>query len=177
MSFIETLQRIESSDLFKNFKEKHQDARLCAGFFILDFLSNDNKNSLDYKTGEKIFTFSINRKNEITIQEDRFLEFPETPKLTPIDIPSILGVELEELKGISEVKALDNGISAKFHKIIAVLQNKDEPGIKEQKLIWNLTCMLDHLIILHILIDAQTNQILKFERKSMMDLVRKKSAG
>jgi hypothetical protein len=44
----------------------------------------------------------------------------------------------------------------------------------EGKQIWNITGMLDGLIILHILINADTGEIDKFERKSMMDLIKKK---
>lgn len=177
MSFQQTLQTIESSQLFKNFKQNYPDAQLCAGFFILDFLSNDTKKTLDYKTDNKVITFTLHKNNDITIQEDKLMDIPNTPKLTPINLPSILGVELDELKGLAGTQALDNGISSKFHKIIAILQNyKDSeiPELKEQKLIWNLTCMLDQLIILHILIDAESSKILKFERKSMMDMVKKR---
>ena len=53
MSFADTLEKIESSDLFKNFKEQNPDAELVAGFFILDFLSNDTKQTLDYKIDSK----------------------------------------------------------------------------------------------------------------------------
>jgi len=34
--------------------------------------------------------------------------------------------------------------------------------------------MLEGLIILHIMIDSETGEVIKFERKSMMDLIRKK---
>ena len=34
--------------------------------------------------------------------------------------------------------------------------------------------MLEHLIILNILVDANTGEIIKFERKSMMDLIKKR---
>ena len=62
MNFKETLERVESSEEYKKFKEDYSDAEICAGFFILDFLSNDNKNSIDYKDKDKIFTFNINNK-------------------------------------------------------------------------------------------------------------------
>ncbi len=168
MSLNQTLQKIESSTIFQNFKQQYPDAQFIAGFFILDFLSNDNKNSLDYKTDSKIFTFNLYPNNDITIQEDKLIDIPNTPKLTSIkNIPEIK-IELNDLKGIAGTSALDNGVSAKFHKIIAVFQNH------ENKLVWNLTCMLEQLIILHILIDPETGEIIKFERKSMMDMVKKK---
>ena len=49
MNFKDTLERVENSEEYKKFKEDYPDAEICVGFFILDFLSNDNKNSIDYK--------------------------------------------------------------------------------------------------------------------------------
>lgn len=177
MNFTQLLKTIQESQVFQNFKQQHPEAELVAGFFILDFMSNDNKKTLDYKTENNIFTFSLNKNNEITIQEDKLLEFqdkPNLPKLTPLTNTDIK-IEVDELKGIAGIQTLDNGIQAKFHKIIAVLQNHSGYETNHKPaLVWNLTCMLEQLIILHILIDANSGKVLKFERKSMMDFVKKK---
>lgn len=172
MTFKSLLQQIESSKVFKSFKEKYPDSELCVGFFIIDFLSNDNKQTLDYKTNSKIFTFEL-KGEDIIMVEDKLIETPEKPPLLKID--SEIKIEVEELKGIVGVQALEHGISAKFNKIIAILQKyESEETNNKEKQIWNLTCMLEGLIILHILIDSQTGDVLKFERKSMMDLIKKK---
>lgn len=171
MSFKETYKTITSSEVFKKFIKENPSAELCTGFFILDFLSNDNKKTLDYKIDSKIFTFSLNEKDEITMQEDKLMDLPNTPKLQKIE-PEV-NIEIEQIKGIAKKQALHNGISADFHKIIAVLQKYKEKENYEDKQVWSLTCMLEQLIILHILIDSKTGDILKFERKSMMDMIRK----
>ena len=165
MQFKEILEKVESSKTFKQFNQQYPEAELCAGFFVIDFLGNDNKQSLDYKVGEKIFTFDINDKGELFMKEDKLLDIPNKPKLTKIN-PEVK-VEVDELKGLVGIQSLENGISAKMHKLIAVLQNH------ENKQVWNLTCMLDQLIILHILINSETREIIKFERKSMMDFIKK----
>lgn len=170
MGFKEILNKVESSEEYKSFKKNHPNAELCTGFFILDFLSNDNKNSIDYKDEDKIFTFNINEN--IKMQEDQLINLKDAPKLEKI-IPEIK-IELEELKYIAQEKAHEEGIRAKFNKIIAILQNYINPESQEKNQAWNLTCMLDQLIILHIIIDSQTGEITKFERKSFMDLVKKK---
>lgn len=171
MNFKETFEKVQESKIFKDFIEKNPKAELCAGFFIIDLLSNDNKKAIDYKIQDKakIFTFDV-RGEDVLMKEDKLITDTDHPPLSKIN-PDIK-VEVEELKSIAGVKALDNGISAKFSKIIAVLQNlkKDE----ENKQIWNLTCMLEGLIILNILIDANTSEIIKFERRSMMDMIKKK---
>ncbi len=165
MKFKELLERVESSEEFKDFIGKYPDAELCAGFFIMDFLSNDNKETLDYKIGEKVFTFNV-KEDKIFVDEDKLVDEPGRPSLVKID--NSVNIEVDELKNIVGTRALDEGIGAKINKIIAVLQKYDE------KQIWNLTCMLDGLIILNVHVDSLSGDVLKFERKSMMDLIRKK---
>jgi len=171
MNFQPLLKKIESSIIFKKFIQKNPDAELVAGFFILDFLSNDNKNTLDYKINNKIFTFSV-KDEDITMIEDKLIKNNKYPPLQKID--DVVRIEINELKEIAEKQAKEHNIFANFNKIIAVLQKFKKEGEDKQTQIWNLTCMLDSLIILNILINANTGEIIKFERKSMMDLVKKK---
>ena len=175
MGFMNLLNKIESSKVFKDFKEKNPDAELCAGFFVLDFLSNDTRETLDYKLeqGKKVFTFSL-KGDDITFSEDELIESEGKPKLKKIK-PSV-NVEVEELKSIAGTKKLDEGLASPMHKIIAVLQiheHKSEEGQAEERQVWNLTCILDGLQILHILVDSDSGQIIKFEKKSMMDFIKK----
>lgn len=171
MNFKELLKKIESSKEYEFFKIEHPNAEICAGFFILDFLSNDEKSSIDYKDEEKIFTFNID-KDKIKIDEDKLISTSNAPKLDKIETK--IKIDIEEIKNISQEKAQEKGIGAKFNKIIAILQNYINQENQEKFLVWNLTCMLDHLIILHIIIDTKTGNTIKFERKSFMDLVKQK---
>lgn len=168
MSFKELLNKIESSKEYASFKKEHPKAEICAGFFILDFLSNDEKSSIDYKDEEKIFTFNL-ETDKIKINEDKLISTSNVPELEKIDTE--IKVDIEEIKNISQEKAQEKGIGTKFNKIIAILQNYTN---QEKFLVWNLTCMLDQLIILHIIIDAKTGNTIKFERKSFMDLIKQK---
>ncbi len=170
MSFKQTYQTITESEVFKNFIKEHPDAELCTGFFIIDFFSNDNKESLDYKSGEKIFTFSLRDDKSIKFEEDKLMQTEKNPHPSLEKISPHIKADLEDIRATAQIQALDNGINSKFSKIIAVLQ---KPA-KDDKQIWNLTCMLDGLIILHILIDPETGDVIKFERKSMMDMIKRK---
>lgn len=170
MNFTTTYEKITESKIFKNFIAENPKAELVAGFFILDFLSNDSKKALDYKIGNKIITFSLNLQDEIILTEDKLIEQPGIPELTKIS-PS-MRVDLDEIPSLAEKQAEENNIKAKFQKIIAVLQIYKHEDKDMQ--IWNLTCMLDGLIILNILIDSDTGQIIKFERKSLTDFVKKR---
>ena len=174
-SFKETLEKIESSDVFKNFKKNNPNAELCAGFFIIDFLGNDNKYSLDYKLEEKIFTFNLDlEKNEILVQEDKLVELPQTSryqKLEKINLSEV-SIELKELKPIAETKIIDNNLKSRLQKIIAILQNYESPE-KNEIPVWNLTCILDSLIIINIIINSKTGNVLKFEKRALSDMFRK----
>tara|TARA_Y100000310_G_C20356294_1_gene656820 strand:+ start:162 stop:674 length:513 start_codon:yes stop_codon:yes gene_type:complete len=170
MNFKETLEKVQNSETYQTFKQSHPEAQLCAGFFIQDFLSNDNKDSIDYKDQDKIFTFNI-INDQIKMYEDKLMDIPNTPKLQPLLKPTT-EIEVDQLKSIVQEKAHEEGIGAKFNKIIAVLQTHEENNEKTQ--IWNLTCMLDQLIILHILIDCTSSEILKFQRKSFMDMIKRR---
>ena len=177
-SFNETLKKIETSEKFKNFKSNNSDAELCAGFFILDFLGRDNKYSLDYKLREKIFTFNLMEDNSVTIQEDKLIDIPpgsENKQIINLEkIKPGVVIDLNELKTIAELKAIDNGIRSRIQKIIAILQTyKGEETKNKKTQVWNLTCILDSLIILHVIIDSKTGKVLKFEKSSLSDMFRK----
>jgi len=168
MNFKQTLETIESSAVFKDFMQKNPNAELCAGFFIFDFLTNDIKKSLDYKTKEqdKIFTFDLDKNNEVVMKQDKLINDPRLPRLEKIKPET--KIDLNEIPSIAQKQAEENNITAKFQKIIAVLQNH------ENQQIWNLTCMLDSFIILNILINSDTGETIKFDRKSMADFIKKK---
>ncbi|MDP3027685.1 MAG: hypothetical protein Q8N63_08320 [Nanoarchaeota archaeon] len=164
MDFINTRKTITESPVFKNFIKENPDAELVAGFFIIDLLENSNQRSLDYKIGGKIFTFSLNESDEITMTEDELIQSDKPLEKISPDIK----IDLDEVSSIAEKEAIKNNIKNKFQKIIAILQ------LHERKNIWNLTCMLDNLIILNILIDSETGDIIKFDRKSMADFIVKR---
>lgn len=172
MGIREIQEIIKDSEEFKKFIEDYPEAELCTGFFVTDFFGNDNKKSLDYAVEDRVFSFSINELDKIKMYEDKMVEVKgkEFPKLEKID-PNV-EVDLDEATGIAKTRTLDEGIHAKFSKIIAVLQKYNHNGKDMQ--IWNFTCMLEGLIILHIIVDSETGDIVKFERKSMMDLIKKK---
>jgi hypothetical protein len=170
MGFNEILEKVESSVVFKRIKQENKEMELCAGFFILDFLSNDNKQTIDYKIGDKIFTFEVKRE-DIILREDKLIQnekFPELKKIEP-DVK----VDIEEIPSLAEKQAEMHNINSKFHKIIAVLQKYKPENEDKDIQIWNLTCMLDGLTILNILINSDTGETIKFERKSMADFIKR----
>jgi hypothetical protein len=163
-TFQETYEIITNSVIFKKFIQENPDAELVAGFFILDLIENNNQRSIDYKLQQRIFTFSLSDIDEITLTEDELIQSDKPLEKISPDIK----IDLYELSNIAEKEALANNIKNRFQKIIAILQ------LHEGKNVWNLTCMLDSLIILNIIIDAEAGDIIKFDRKSIADFVVKK---
>jgi len=164
MNFSSTFKAIESSKEFKEFIEKNKDAYLCAGFFVLDYEKGINQQQLDYSLKDgKIFTFSLD-KNGIAVKEAETIEgkqskLPELSKEIKIDLERVQEIVEKEM----EKQVIDN----KINKIIAILQKH------EDKQIWNLSCMLEGFGILQVHIDASSGEILKFEKRSLFDFIKK----
>lgn len=166
VSFLSTLEEIEKSPAFKNFRKQHPDVYLCAGFFVLNYESgqeNSTQKQLDYSQKDgKIFTFILN--NEITIKEAETIEGKKQ------DLPELnknIKVDLDDAEKILEEELKHKKVKNKLLKIIAVLQKH------EGKQIWNLNCVLSGMEILRVHIDSETGDILKFEKKSMFDFIKK----
>jgi hypothetical protein len=162
MNFLSTLEKIETSNSFKQFKKKHSDAKLCAGFFVLDYQQGKNQQQLDYiLKNNKIFTFIAN--GEITIKEAETMDTKEKLPAIKKDIK----VDLDDVEKIVEEKMKNEKIKKKIVKTIAVLQKH------EGKEIWNLNCMLSGLGILQVHIDCENGEIIKFERKNLFDFIKR----
>ena len=159
MNFKEALSRVEKSKEFDNFKKQHPKAYLCAGFFVLDFETENSTQQLDYQLEEKIATFSVNNEVKIKIQETT-----KQKKLDKLIKPEI---EIDKLRKIADKELEKKKIVSKLNKIIAILQ------MYESKCIWNLTCMLESFAMLRVHVDAISGEVLKSEKASLFDFVKK----
>lgn len=163
-SFLSTIEEIEKSQAFANFKKKHPDAYFCAGFFVLNYESQEEQiqKQLDYSLKDgKIFTFILDK--EITIKEAETIEgkqqkLPELNKEVKVDLDDVEKILQEELNQKKLKKPL---------KVIAILQQH------EKKEIWNLNCVLPGMEILRVHIDSESGNIIKFEKKNMFDFIKK----
>jgi len=161
MNLSTLITKIENSTEFSKFKKENTKAELCAGFFILDFKPKHETYSLDYKTEDKLFSFNLEENGQVNIKEEEIMEGKD--KLEPIN--ARVEINIEDLKELCEEEFLNNKIGKKIEKIIAILQKK------EDKTIWNLTCMAEGFSIILMNADSLTGEILKFEKKSLFDIV------
>ena len=165
MNFSQTLEKIEASKEFNEFKKQHDDAYLCAGFFVLDLEQNINQQQFDYSLKDgKIFTFSLNENDEVTIKEAETIEGKQS-KLP--EISKEIKIDLDRIQELVEKEMKKQEINSRINKIIAILQ------VHENKQIWNLTCMLEGFGILQVHVDTISGEILKFEKRSLFDFIKR----
>jgi hypothetical protein len=162
-NFDSTLEEVEKSDCFKNFKDKNKDAFLCAGFFVIDYEQGSSQQQLDYCIGENdIYTFmledSVNMKKAETLEGHK----ENLPKLS-LDV----NVDLDDAEQILKDRLQQENVPEKLLKVIAVLQ------VFEDRQIWNLNCVLSGMQILRVHISCDDGEVLKFQKKSMLDFVKK----
>ncbi len=164
MNFKEALKKLEASKEFGDFKKKNPSAYLCAGFFILDFEAKHNTQQIDFQSGEKIATFSIN--DEVALKMEETADKKKIP-----EIDEKIKIDLDDVQKMAEKEIEKNKIASKLNKIIAILQMHDE------KQIWNATCIFSSLAMLRLHVDAFSGKILKSEKASMFDFVQKGGKG
>ncbi len=155
MNFKETLERLNFSDVFKNFKKENEKAFLCSAFFIVDFETKADTNQIDFflPDRDKMAVFVID--NEVTYKLDEIFKEKkdEIRELSPY-----IKIDTDDFEGILKKEG-----KQKIKKIFAVLHHH------EKRQIWNLTCLLESFNILNIHLDCQTGEILKEEKASLFD--------
>jgi len=171
INFKETLEKLESSEEFKQFKKEHPHAFLTAGFFVIDNETGNEIKQLDYAItdGETkdLITFvigdKIQHKKEETIKKEKFHRL-EIPKIELNDAVEIMKKDTEKF-------------TKQYAKIIAILQmlehEEDKEGKKSSKLteVWNLTGLAGFSMFrLHV--DVMTGEIFKEENKNLLDIMR-----
>lgn len=165
MKLSQLLEKLKKTEQFKIFQKQNPDAFLCAAFIILRLKDQtaNNEYSLDYRTKEQIFTFKIPVIGEIIMQKDEIIESAKPLE----EINPQINSDIDEIITIVERAFLRNSMKNKLEEIIAVLQNH------EGKTIWNLTCMCEGLVIINVHVDAVTGNVTKFEKKNLLDFVKK----
>jgi len=161
MKFEHYAKKLEESEEFAKFIRQNPEAYLCAGFFVLDLETGNHIHQIDYVLpNNKIATFLLDDGVKLKISDK-----PIKKKLPHIEKLQIK-TDLEALQGIVEDEMKNRTVTGKIKKIIAILH------ILDNKLIWNLQCILDGLNIVQVHIDDEDQTILKFEKHSLMELIK-----
>lgn len=161
------VEKLNSSSVYKDFQKKYGDAFMIAGFFILDLETGDNLHQIDYyvPSEKKIAAFTLDKG--VTVQ---MLEMMNN-RLVPEKLDIKTNIDLDALHGILEDEMKNRSITEDIKKIIAILQTIDG------KKIWNLNCVLSGMGILKAHIDDESKTVLKMEKASILDYVKRMPAS
>lgn len=160
MKFEHYLSKLRESSEYKKFRNKYKDEYMCAGFFVLDFETGKHMHQIDYALPNgKIATFLLDYGIKLKISEQAL------KKKLP-EIKGEIKTDIEALRGIVEDEMKNRTVTENIKKIIAILH------IIDNKKVWNLQCILDGLGILQVHIDDSDKSVLKFEKHSLMELIK-----
>lgn len=156
------VEKLNTSKEYKDFIKKYDDAFLVAGFFVLDLEMKKNIHQIDFyiPSKKKIAAFSLDERINLQLFDAVNEKIPEK-----LDIKT--NIDLDALPGILEDEMKNRNITEDIKKIIAVIQN-----IKGRK-IWDLNCILSGMDILKAHVEDESKTILKMEKTSFMDIVKK----
>lgn len=163
------LAKLEKSKIFKDFKsdKENKDTFFCAAFIIINIKQSTFEYSLDFRNNKYIFTFKIPSVDgeEITLAKEELIEGRKPLEKLEENSASKIKADIEYIKDIAEKEMKKNKIGQSLEEIIAVLQ------ASEGKLVWNLTCMAAAFTIINMSINADSSEVIHFEKKNLMDFV------
>jgi len=156
------VEKLEHSREYTEFIKKYPDAKIVAGFFVLDFQDGQHIHQIDFYLPKqnKVAAFTLDNKITLQLMELMSDKVPEALDInTNIDLDALKGILTDELK--------NRNISDEITKMVAVIQN-----VKGKK-IWNVNCVLSGMEIVKAHIEDESKTVLKVEKLSMTDLLKK----
>ena len=156
------LEKLYSSDVFKNFIKENPKAYMCSGFFTIDKEGKDNQRHVDFyiPDAKKMFSFRLEKEIEIIPVE-------LVTKKIPPEIKSKIDFDFENIEKMIVDEMGKKNIKNKLQKIIFSLQN-----IKGKNFLV-CTVFLGMLGLLKIHVDLEKQEIILFEKKSFFDLMKR----
>ena len=157
------VQKLETSEIYKKFRKDNNESFLVAGFFVLDYESGVNIHQIDYYVPSKKQVAAFNLDGEVEV---RLLDMMSKEKV-PEKLDLKTKVDLDALKGILEDEMKNRNITETIKKCVAVIQ------VVDGKKLWILNCVLSGMEILKAHVDDDSRTVLKMERASMLDYIKK----
>ena len=152
------IEKLQHSDIFKNFKEENPDAYLCGGFFVVDKTEGNNKQHFDYFVNRKIFSFQVEEGKMVPVDvfDDKVFE----------KISEDIDLDFKEIERIILDKMEEENIKNKVQKILLSLQCKDG------KCFILGTVFVSMLGLIKVRVDLDEKKIVSFEKKSFFDMMK-----
>ena len=158
-------EKLEKSNIYKNFRIKYPESFMIAGFFVLDLENGNSIHQIDFYVPKekKVAAFSLDGQIELRLLDTVGMDKGKAPEKLEIQT----NTDLEEIEGILLDEMHNRGMSEEIKKIIAVLQNING------KKIWLVNCVLAGMEILKSHIEDSSKTVLKIEKISLLDIMRK----
>lgn len=160
------IQKLEASEKYKKFIKENSESFIVAGFFVLDYETGTNIHQIDYYVPSKRQVAAFNLDGEVEVRLLDMMHKEKRPE--KLDIKT--KVDLDALKGILEDEMKNRNITETIKKCVAVIQMVDG------KKLWVLNCVLSGMEILKAHVDDESRIVLKMEKASMMDYIKKMPA-
>lgn len=156
MELKKLLEQLENSNHFKTFKSQNPDTFFSTAFLLLDLTNpQTNEINLDFflPKSNQLAGFTHPFQSEPKIYPDKI----ENAKLQPAQI----NLDINDLETKVNETIQTNNSKVKPTKIIAILKDNT----------WNLTAMDNALSIIRIKINAQTSELIRFDKGGLMDFI------
>ncbi len=167
MKFEETLNILEKSEVFKDWKKSHKDAYLCS-IFLIGKIENIGNEPLqfDYYFKDKITSFviepfekSLGKNVKIGNEESIFKKEGEIDKLEINKIKISFDQALEIVNKFGK----DKYPNEMFNKAIIILQ----------KIMWNITFLTQSFNVFNVKIDTNNGNIIEEKLIPIFNFVNK----
>jgi hypothetical protein len=157
------IEKLKNSEKHREFLKKNSKAYFSAGFFVIDFIENNNLHQIDYylPKEKKMATFILDG------EEINFNISEPSNNIVPEEITGKINMDLDLIKRIIEDEMKNKMITKEIHKIIAIVYSS------ENKLLWSLNCITSDMAIVKATIEDETHFIDKFELVNLFDVVKK----
>ncbi len=157
------LEKLEKSKEYAQFRTNYPDNFMVAGFFVIDLEAGANIHQIDFyvPSKKKVAAFTLDGKVQMQLLD--LLKADKVPEKLEKDVK----IDLDELKGIVLDEMHNRGMSEEIKKLIAILQKIDG------KKLWSVNCVLSGMEILKSHVDDSTKTVLKIEKISLVDLMKK----
>jgi hypothetical protein len=157
------LEKLESSEELKKFKEENKDAYLCSGFFIIDSEEKtpDNKYHFDFYIPSSKKTFSFELEEGIKLVELERFDEKVMEKVSMED-----NFDIDEIQQMIFNEMAEKKLNNKILKMIFSLQNF------ENKEVLFGTILLSGLGLIKMTFDISEKKITEFEKKSFFDMMK-----
>ncbi len=156
------LEKLYSSEIFKNFMKENPRAYMCSGFFTIDKEGKDNQRHFDFYIPDikKMFSFRLEKEIEKIPVELITKEIPPEIKFG-------FDFNFDEVEKMIINEMEKQNITNKLQKIIFSLQNINGKNFLV------CTVFISMLGLLKIHIDLEKGKIVLFEKKSFFDLMKR----